>query len=510
MAAVTHRVSFNSTSNTTSYTSGSFTPGNGELLVCGVVGTGTVAATPTLSDSLGGTWTLVGSGTWSSAANSMYLFVRDALIGTGASMTVTFDCTADPSTGVTIEVAGVSGMSRAGASAALQAVASSGALNTTPATTFGAAAQTGNPTLVFLGNKTSPAGVTAPTGWTQQDNSGIASNPTTGCEYVSRDSGFTGTTITWGSTSTIWGAVAVELDTSAAGTTVAPGLGQLTLTGFAPTVLTPNTVPAGLGQLTLTGFAPTVLTPRLVTPGVGQLILTGFAPTVNITSGAGASPGTGQLVLTGFAPTVLTPRTVLPGLGQLTLTGFAPTVLTPRTVTPGVGQLTLTGFAPTVLTPRTVTPGVGQLVLTGFAPTVLTPRLVTPGVGGLTLTGFAPTVIIGNSVVVQAGKADLTLTGFAPTVIVSGQQAPAAGGFMRILYTDEARRKPRRKRRPEEEELIEAEPLKGPPELPAPVSRDTRPLTGLPRRAAPPVVVVLDEDVDEEDLMVLMHLLAEL
>jgi len=514
MAAVTHRSSTASTSNTTSYASGSFTPGNGELLVCAVVATATAAAAPTLTDSLSGSWTLVATAPWNGTTNSIYLFVRTTLIGTGAAMTVTFDCTGDAATGVVIEVAGVSGMTNTGATAVLQSAVNKNGAATTPATTFTSAAQTGNPTLVFLGSAANPPGVTVPTGWTQQDSTGYGS-PTTGSQYVSRDSGFTGTTITWGSTSSgLWGALAVELDASGSGTTVTPGVGALTLTGFAPTVLTPQKVLPGVGQLTLTGFAPTVLTPRLVQPGVGQLTLTGFAPTV-LTPRL-VQTGLGQLTLTGFAPTVVIApvgSSVLaqPGVGQLTLTGFAPTVLTPQKVLPGVGALTLTGFAPTVLTPQKVQPGVGALTLTGFAPTVLTPRTVQTGLGALTLTGFAPTVVVAPASSVglaQPGVGQLTLTGFAPTVVIAPAQN--ASGFRRILYTEDEPTRRRRKKRPEPEQIVETVSLPEQPPLLPGVRITPSPRITLPK-VKTVVVVELDDEVDDEEaLMVLMHILAEL
>lgn len=91
-----------------------------------------------------------------------------------------------------------------------------------------------------------------------------------------------------------------------------------------------------------------------VTPGVGSLTLTGFAPTVSAEQNVSVIPGIGALVLTGFAPTVSvgTSVTVTPGTGSLALTGYAPTVTVPVsvTVTPGTGALVLQGYPPTVST----------------------------------------------------------------------------------------------------------------------------------------------------------------
>jgi hypothetical protein len=84
-------------------------------------------------------------------------------------------------------------------------------------------ALTGNVTLGFLANGTNPATMTEPTGWTEAADLGYAT-PTTGVHAVHRDSGFTGTTITWGSTtggSTL--DIILEMDTSAAGGGAVPG-----------------------------------------------------------------------------------------------------------------------------------------------------------------------------------------------------------------------------------------------------------------------------------------------
>lgn len=198
------------------------------------------------------------------------------------------------------------------------------------------------------------------------------------------------------------------------------------------------------------------------------------------------TPGVGDVTLDGFAPTFGLPVTMLPGVGDVTIDGFPPIFGSgaPVTMAPGVGDIALAGFAPTFGLPVTMLPGVGDLAVAGFAPTFGLPVTMAPGVGLVFIEGFAPT--------------------FDTGVVVVPPAQPAAGGFMRILYTEEAKRR-RRKKRPEEV-VIEVESLKGPQPLPEPVSRETRPLKGLPRA----VVVELTEDDDEEDILFLMHLLAEL
>lgn len=147
--------------------------------------------------------------------------------------------------------------------------------------------------------------------------------------------------------------------------------GSLSLTFALKPAPSGITVTPGLGQLTLAGFAPTIGLPVTVVPGLGQLVFTGLAPTLS--TGPAVRPGLGQLTLTGFAPTLGLPRTITPGLGQLTFTGFAPTIATnPITVTPGTGVLGFTGLRPVITVPLTVRPALGQLTFDGFAPTVFT------------------------------------------------------------------------------------------------------------------------------------------
>lgn len=214
MAAVTHAAASASTSNASSYTSALFTPQANDLLVVFVVASGTVA-TGSMTDSQGLGFTKITSALKNSSVDTVYCFVANALAA-NSSMSVTFDCTGDAATGAIIFVARISGMSNTGSSAVRQtANRQNGAANSTPFPVFAAPALNDNPTLGVVGNSSNPAGMTPPTDWTEQNDTGY-STPTTGGEYVSRDSGFTGTTITWGSVSaTNHGAITIEIDTGA-------------------------------------------------------------------------------------------------------------------------------------------------------------------------------------------------------------------------------------------------------------------------------------------------------
>lgn len=156
--------------------------------------------------------------------------------------------------------------------------------------------------------------------------------------------------------------------------TASPGVGSLTLTGFAGTVVADSSAAPGLQALVITGLAPTVAASFAAAPGVGSLILTGLAASVDASSSA--APGIQALVLAGLAPTVSAGVVTTPGIQALALTGFAPTVTAGSapvdvTVTPGAGELVLQGYDPTVTVPVdvTVSPALGALIFTGYSPT---------------------------------------------------------------------------------------------------------------------------------------------
>lgn len=218
MAACTFAVGTADT-GVTPNTSGAFTPAVGDLLIAFIVASGTTQAVATLTSSIGGfTFTQFAKGAYSSSANSIYGFVSDALVSSATSQSVTFDTASDGATGTVIFVFRVSGMTRTGLSAIRQfGLQDNGSASGTPTVSFNSgAALTGNPTLGCVGNSSSPAGMTAPTNWTEPAGGDLGySTPTTGGEVVSRDSGSTASSITWGGTSaTVYGAMIVELDTS--------------------------------------------------------------------------------------------------------------------------------------------------------------------------------------------------------------------------------------------------------------------------------------------------------
>jgi hypothetical protein len=208
-------IAANADTAATPNTSAAFVPTAGSLLVVFAQASAAVGETdPTLTNSLGLTMYRADWGFFSTT------YLHSVWVGsagsTASSQTLTFDTAVDPGTGTMISIYEVTGMTKFGSSAVRQVARNNGAGTVTPTAVFPGVCLTGNPTLASLGNVTNPAGMTgAPTGWTQAIDTGYAS-PAHGIQLVHRNSGFTGTTITWdaGDSPSAWGSQAIELDAS--------------------------------------------------------------------------------------------------------------------------------------------------------------------------------------------------------------------------------------------------------------------------------------------------------
>jgi hypothetical protein len=200
--AVTYRTSATGGSSTgTSNRTAVITPAVGDLFVVFVCVAANNNDVPTVTDNNG-------SGTYDriwvvpitiSAINyRLSCHVRTAKLANTTSTTVTAN-TGSNTSGSVVVVA-LAGSPNAGAAAVRQSATQSDQAAGTPAPAFSSAALTGNLTLGAVGNGTNPATMTTPSGWTERQDVGQASDAH-GLEVVSRDSGFTGTTVTWGSSS---------------------------------------------------------------------------------------------------------------------------------------------------------------------------------------------------------------------------------------------------------------------------------------------------------------------
>lgn len=408
MATCTWKVSTADTGATPN-TSGAFTPTLNDLVVAFVIATDTVDATLTISNSAGLTFTKVAGATpMRSSADRVYCYVADALAA-ASSQTITVDMPADAATGTVISVYCVSGMTRTGASALKQQKAAGNQTvvgDGDPEVILDAAALTGNPILCACTNATNPAAITPPSGWTETAGADVGYNsPVTGMEVCHRDSGFTGTTITWGAASpSNYACMAVELDTSSASVTVAPGVGAATITGTV-SVMDKAIIPP-VGEMTVTGLAPALFkdVPRF--PGLGAMTISGLAPTMN----KGIEPPVGSLTITGTVSVIN--RLASTPVGTLAVTGLAPALVQTLNsqLFPGVGSISVTGYASTLNT--AIVPPVGSLSVTGLAP--VSTVVVSIGVGTIAVTGLAPSSVLGP--VINLGVGSAAITGYAATL----------------------------------------------------------------------------------------------
>lgn len=232
--------------NTTSGTNPSvaITPANGDLFFVFCTANGNTNASPTCSDgNTGGTYTLLFTALKNSSADIISCFVRNTLVPNTTSTTVTVAIGAHTAT--EIVVVAVSGATVAGLAAVAQtATQTNQAGSTTPAPAFSTAASALSLCLSMVGNGTNPGGVTAPSGWTRQQNVGQTA---CGLCVSTINSNFASATVTWGGNSAsafASGAVEVQLGPANAGANVAK------LTGFG--VLGP---PLGVNVSKLVAFA---------------------------------------------------------------------------------------------------------------------------------------------------------------------------------------------------------------------------------------------------------------
>jgi hypothetical protein len=417
-------------------TTAAFVPANNDLLV--VFEThAAVDAASTISDSLGGAWTSIGTAqSWSTAvAGQIRCWVRNSLVN-GSSMTVT-STPGGTSTGGGLAVFSITGNGGlTGSSAVVQSSGQADQAAGTPAPVLGSAASAGNALLgCVVTNSNVTTNTAPPTSWTEDYDQGYTS-PGSGIEACHRDSGETNTTITWGAaTPSQFGSFVVEFSAPANITVSAP-VAAATGAGNVPTGIW--TAILSVAAATADALVPTIVIPGggiTVSPGVAVATGTGLAPTVILTvlpaagaaTGAALAPTIREAVLpsvavgaaSGLVPTLR--ETVLPGVAVGTAAGLVPTLR--EAALPGVAIATASGLVPTIIIPGasiTITPGVAGAVALGLAPTIRITLLA--GMGTATASALVPAVLI--PIVIFPGVATASAEGLAPTVIFLGARVP--------------------------------------------------------------------------------------
>lgn len=215
MATVTHLDTVPDTGNTPN-SSNAFSPASGVLLVVFVTKEASVAmASADLTSSVAPTaFTLIRTQLYRSGADIFGVYVADGLTTNTTSRTITIAGGTDAAAGTILSVYAVSGMTLTGANAVRsQGGQSDQAATGTPAPVLNQAALTANCCLSAVANATNPAGITnAPASWTKSQDVGYTMGAVTGMATAFRNSGETGTTITWGTASaSIFASIAIEL-----------------------------------------------------------------------------------------------------------------------------------------------------------------------------------------------------------------------------------------------------------------------------------------------------------
>jgi len=415
VAAVVHLNATASTLNQATYATTSFTPTVGDLLVFMSAVGATVDAGAATASNNGITFGTEITHAVRGGIDTQYAYVAGQLVPSSpTAMTCTMDVTGDNGTGAIDFVAAITGMSKVNSAAVRQSGTNNGAAGTTPSVTMGSAILTTNPVIAFMQNVSNPAGVTPPANFTELSDTGYPT-PDKGAEYAHRNSGETGTTITWGGTSaTAWSAIVIEFDASSNAVT---GVGTASF-GFTGTAAgQPTTFGVAAATFGFTGTAAGI--DRAVGAAGGSFGFTGSASGV-----AGAPPvlgaGTGLFGFTGTANGI--DRALGTALASLGFTGTALGVARPLGV--GSGAFGFTGTAAGI--DRAVGTAVAAFGFTGTASG--TPEVFGMAVASLGFTGTAQGVA-GSPPVTGVGVAAFGFTGTAAGTSTTLGVATASFGF---------------------------------------------------------------------------------
>lgn len=247
---------FNTTSGTKTVTA---TPAVGDLIIIITANSGSTTTTAAPTDNNaggGGTYTLINTAVKATSADTMQVWVRNNLI-TSATSTV-FTQAPGTTTGGGLVVIDCQGGDKAGSSAVVKsAIQSNQAAGGTPAPVFASAVSSINAVIGAVFNASNPATITPRTNFTELYDSGY-NTPATGLEVMSRNSGETGTTMTWGSTSaTAYASLVIEVDARVTHATTGTLTGQIgSIVGSAAHVAKHDTTGTLAGQLSsITGSA---------------------------------------------------------------------------------------------------------------------------------------------------------------------------------------------------------------------------------------------------------------
>lgn len=377
------------------------TPAVGDLIVIVTAHSGNVSsATPTDNNS-SGTYTRINSAVKASSADTLGIHVRTALIG--AANSTVFTHAPGASSGGGLAVLKITGMQKTGASAARASAKQDNQASGTPTPVLGQAASTVNALIGAMFNGANPATLT-PRGtpqWSERADVGY-NTPASGLEVMTIDSGETGTSIAWGSSSgTAFASLVMELDSTQA---LTPGLFTDSDTFPAVTVASVYGLTPGLAGNTTTFFAPTVAAggaTQALTAGLLTNSQSFAAPTV----GRGAVALTPALVIDADTFHV---ATVAPGAVSLTPALFSGSPVF-QSGTVAASYALTAGLAVNAASFPAVTIGASKALTASLVANSTTFHSATTGAGSVALTA----ALLGNTQAFPAatvGRGSVNLT----------------------------------------------------------------------------------------------------
>jgi len=178
-----------------SFTSTSRTFGTGNGILMFIMAMGTTVTAPTITNTLGLTWTQICRARFETNVDTIYCYISDQAVGSGAG-TVTVDLGAgNTATGWAMVFYTISSPTRFGASAIRQfATTENGSGASNPSTAFSVSTLPGNVTIDFIGFAPQ-GGIAQPTGFTLNQEHSI--NPPSSTWHADSLAGFIGTLPTW-------------------------------------------------------------------------------------------------------------------------------------------------------------------------------------------------------------------------------------------------------------------------------------------------------------------------
>ena len=392
---------------TTSASTASITVPAGDLIyVFGFGRRASAVAKPTISDTLGLTWTEVED----YEANDVAAFgwiVCWAAVSTGSATTITVSITAS-------NVMGVHALSVSGAAATYTNTAA--VLNSTgdPAPTLPNSLAANSAVLTAFWNFAGAVTPSMPSGFTAIGGA-ETTTPANSSIWSAQDSTAPTGTATWSTTGARSVGIAIEI--FASGSTnydLTADAGSYAITGTAADVLAARRLTADAGAYAVTGTAATLAKGYRLAADAGAFTVAGTAATLTVARRLTADAA--SYAVTGADAGLNAGRRLIADGGSYALSGAAAGLVVGRRIATDAGSYSVTGADATLTKSRRLDAEAGAYVITGTAAALLWGRRLAADGGSYAVTGTAAT--LSKSRVFAADPGAFALTGTAATFTI--------------------------------------------------------------------------------------------